>query len=73
MTNNFSINLASVPDREELVAEIWVGHQLVMEISSDNDDLRIEIYQSKNGNPWNFSYKDFVTVLDSAKNKLLTR
>ena len=43
----FSIEITSVPDRKNLVAEIWFGENLVAEVNHESDYLEIELYPSE--------------------------
>ncbi|MBQ0738835.1 hypothetical protein [Aquimarina celericrescens] len=67
----FKIEITSVPDREELVAEIWEGDTMVAELNQeDKDNLKLEIYSNKE-NRISLDYLDFVEALKVAKEKLL--
>jgi hypothetical protein len=65
--NKFKIEIASVPDRENLVAEIWHNEILVAEISQENENMEIEFYQS---GKIKFGLDDFLDILESAKKEL---
>jgi len=65
--NKFLIEIASVPDRENLVAEIWYSDILVAEINQEKKRLEIEFFQSKNVV---FDLEEFSNVLQMAKEKL---
>lgn len=66
--NKFEIIIASVPDREHLVAEIWYTEILIAEISQENEKLEIELYQFKKVK---FVFDEFLDALNSAKEKLI--
>ena len=44
---NFKIEISSVFDKENLVAEIWYNEILVAELNQEKDNLEIEFYLSK--------------------------
>jgi len=66
--NKFKIEIASVSDRDKLVAEIWFGESLIAEVNQENDQLQIEFYSIQKKV---FDLNDFLDVLVVAKNKLL--
>jgi hypothetical protein len=39
-----TVTIASVPDREKLVAELWYNQELYGKISQDTGELILEIY-----------------------------
>lgn len=65
---DFSIQIASVPDRENLVAEIWYGDDLLLELSNESQELEIEFYESAVNR---FNFEELNKTLIKAKNKLL--
>jgi len=62
------IILASMPDREKEVAEIWDGKQMIAEVNQENSDLDLEIYI--NGFALKVNYDIFLSALIEAKEKL---
>jgi hypothetical protein len=68
-----SITIASLPDRDDLVAELWLGDEQVGEVSKDAVDVfRIELYPAPAGTPWRFRLDDLVAALGQAKDRLGT-
>ena len=65
-----TIELASVPDREELVAEIWLGTALIAEVRQEERMLRVQLYLSETGHPFDVPYEDLVASLMTAKARL---
>ncbi len=65
------IIIASVRDREELVAEIWQENMLVAELSQEEGRLLIDIYPNPRGGPWSFQIDELLEVLQKAKSLLL--
>lgn len=68
---NFSITVNSLPDRENLVAEIYYKNYQVAEISQETDELIIQIYSYKEKDCWEFLLEEFQKVIEEAKKKLL--
>jgi hypothetical protein len=68
----FRITIASLPDRERLVAEILYEGVQWAEISQEADDGPIiQFYSHPKKRYWEFSYGEAVQILEQAKNKLL--
>jgi hypothetical protein len=68
---NFRITVNSLPDRENLVAEIYYRHYQVAEISQETNKLIIQIYSYKDNDCWEFSLEKFQKVIEEAKQKLI--
>jgi hypothetical protein len=66
--SKFKIEITSVPDRENLVAEIWFEDSLIAEVNQENDEAEIELYHSESTT---FNLSEFLTVLETARNKLI--
>jgi len=66
--SKFKIEISSVPDRENLVAEIWHNELLIAEINQENEILEIELYQSEK---ITFGLEEFLDILNSAKKELV--
>lgn len=64
--------IASVPDRDGVVAEIWLGDAQVAELSTDSGPLRLELYLNPSGQPWRLDYEEFIEMLTRAKERLLS-
>jgi hypothetical protein len=65
------IVIASVPDRDELVAELWVGEIQWAELSHDSGDMILQIYSNPTGKPWEFPPDEIVESIQKAKAALL--
>lgn len=65
------ISIASPPDREKVVAEIFFGHELWAEVNSEGDKVTLEIYPQRTGEPWTFSYDDAVAAIHEARRRLV--
>ena len=40
----FSLEITSTPDRENLVAEIWLNNTLFAEVNHEKNEMEVEIY-----------------------------
>jgi len=67
----FRITIASLPDREELVAEILYDNVQWCEISQEAGDLVVQFYAHPRQRFWEFSLDEAIEVLEKAKKKLL--
>jgi hypothetical protein len=63
----FKIEITSVPDRSNLVAEIWYGENLLAEINQEEDVFKVELYNTQG----TVVFNDFIAALEKAKHKLL--
>jgi hypothetical protein len=68
-----TITIASVPDREKLVAELWYDQELWGEISQDTGELILEIYPSTTHHFRQLKCEELITAVQQAKDKLLDR
>lgn len=71
MKDKHRIGLASPPDREKLVAEIFFGDMQWAEINQERGDLEVEFYPRTDGKPWELKYDDAVKALNQAKQRLM--
>lgn len=63
--------IASIPDQDGLVCEIWCDDAQVAEVSHGQDgQAQIEIYPPIAGGPWMFILTDLQAVLAQAEDKL---
>jgi hypothetical protein len=66
-----TVEIASVPDREALVAEIWDNDRMIAEINRERDDqLTLEFYGSKDGVAARVPLNEFVAAVIAAKERL---
>ena len=68
---NFRITVISLPDREDLVAEIFYKNEQWAEISQETGELLVQFYNSDNQNYWEFSLSEAIQVLESARFHLI--
>ena len=71
MSDGFRIDVASPPDREKLVAEVFFDDEQIAEINQETAELQIEIYPRPSGTPWVLSCGDFLAALNQAKQRLV--
>lgn len=67
----FCITIASLPDRERLVAEILYEGVQWAEISQETDEVVVQFYTHPRKKYWEFTYDEAIQILEKAKNKLL--
>lgn len=68
---NFTIEIASVPDRDDVVAEIWWGDAMVAELHRGaSGGAEIEIYATESNDPWSFDLASWLAALTEAQRKL---
>ena len=65
------IVIASLPDREKVVAELWIEDKQIAEISNENDELIVEIYSTTGQDSVMIPFKDLVQALEEAKKSLV--
>jgi hypothetical protein len=68
---NFTIAIASVSNRDDVVAEVWWGDALVAEVHrAAGGELQIDIYPTESRDPWSFDLKGWLATLAEAQQKL---
>lgn len=68
---SFVVEIASVSDREELVAEIWWEGGMVAEVQGTAArGFQLDIYARKSGEPWSFTLQNWLSVLAEAQRRL---
>ena len=72
MKDKFRITIASLPDRENLVAEIvYDGYQWA-EIAQETNEMTVQFYSSKNAAYWEFTLDEAIEALNRAKERLIS-
>ena len=51
-SSSFRTKIASVPDREHLVVELWYLTEMVAEANVEEGSLVFEFYPRQGGGPW---------------------
>jgi len=65
--------ISSLPDRENVVFEIWCGHRQFAEVSSEpGRPLEIEVYSPGQGEKWSFELHELMLVLSESVKNLKT-
>jgi hypothetical protein len=67
------ILLASPPDRDNLVAEIFVGSIQLAELNTQSGSFCVEIYPRQDGSPWVIDHSQLIESLTLARSKLVER
>lgn len=70
MAGRITIDIASPPDREKLVAEIFVDHEQLCELNIETGELTLELYPRKDGGPWQMPLQELMQALAKAKEQL---
>lgn len=66
-----TLQIASLPDRENTVSEIWFGDKQVAEVSNENHcTVLIEIFSNPDGGTWSFNLDALQAILTEAKENL---
>ncbi len=68
---NFRITVNSLPDRENLVAEIYYKHYQFAEISRETGEITIQFYPHPQKKYWEFSLPEIQKIIEEAKTKLI--
>jgi hypothetical protein len=66
-----TITLASLPDRDQLVAELWYDNELWGELSQEMGELELSIYPKPDGQVWQLRTDEVIQALQEARDKLL--
>lgn len=70
MNSKLRSQIASLPDRDNVVYEIYEDSNQVAEISNEQGEgLRVEIFNCPNGS-WCFDYTEFQGLLEQAKKNI---
>ena len=65
MTNQLTVLITSVPDKECLIAELWDGH-LMAEVSQEQGNFNVQIFPRPDGQPWIVNVDYFMNQLQAA-------
>lgn len=71
MKGQFSYQIADVPDREELVAELLFDDEQWGEISKENGEVLLELYPQRSGEPWRFPPEEVERLINLARRDLI--
>lgn len=68
---SFVVEIASVPDRDQVVAEIWQDDEMVAEVQrSVSGGFRLDIYAKESREPWSLDLQDWLSALAEAQRRL---
>ncbi len=69
---NFEYSVGSDLDYEDLIADIGFDNQLVALLTQEDgfENLRIQLYPSKNANYWDFRLDELEAIIQKAKQRL---
>ena len=67
----FDISIASLPDKENLVAEIFYENVQWVQISQETDKMIIQFYPHTKKDYWEFPLDEALEVLERAKKRFL--
>jgi hypothetical protein len=70
---NYKISIASPPDREGLVAEIFFSNIQWAEISQENAVMEVEFYPRADGKFWRIPLGSAQEALELARQRLIQR
>lgn len=71
MTTDWRVTVASPPDREGLVAEVFFGDVQWAEINQDSGTLEVEFYPRPDGGFWCLPLETVFAALLDAKSRLI--
>ena len=71
LPDKMSVDIASPPDREKLVAQVSFDREQWAEISQESGSLTLELYPRRDGKPWSFGYDEAIKTLVSARKRLI--
>ncbi len=66
----FVINIASVPDRDQVVAEVWSQHGLVAEVRRVGGRFHVQLFAPHDASCWYVDLQDLVGALNDARERL---
>ena len=69
--DKFRVTIASLPDRENLVAEIFYEGVQWVEISHEENEMLIHFYPYPNKKVWEFPLDEALKILENAKQKMV--
>lgn len=70
-SNKMRMDIASPPDREKLVAELFYGAEQWAEIHQELGHLTLQLYPRRDGQPWEFPFEDATNMLQRASRRLV--
>ncbi len=71
MDDKMTINIASPPDRENIVVEFIFDDEQWAELNQENGVLTLEIYPRRNGETWRFNLLEVQNLLEKGRKILV--
>jgi hypothetical protein len=73
MSKNTSVEIlvASWPNKEKLVGEIWCDNEQWALLMQEGEELTLEFPPRPSGRSWTFRYDDALSLLKQLRSKLL--
>jgi hypothetical protein len=71
LPHKMSVDIASPPDREKLVAGIFYEREQWAEINQESGRLTLELYPRRDSKPWSFGYDKAIKTLVCARKRLI--
>lgn len=68
MKDHLLFQIVSLPDREKVAAEIWLGDIQIAEINREKAEMEITLFLSKTN--LNLPLKEFLNILEKVKKDL---
>lgn len=65
-----TIDIASPPDREKLVAMLLIEAEQWAGINQERERLQLELYPRRDGKPWVIDFEDALASLSEARCRL---
>jgi len=69
--NDFEIIVASLPDNENLVVEIYYRNMYWVQISQETGEIIVQFYSHPQQKCWEFLLEDALFILEKAKKRFL--
>ncbi len=66
----FRIQITSAPDYEELVAEVWLGEDMLAELRHEAIGVAVRLFPRRDGAVWDFPLDEILGVLAHAREVL---
>jgi hypothetical protein len=64
--HKIEVTVSSVPDRNNLVSEIWFENNQVAEFSNEESELVVQLYPNPSGGVWSLSAIEFSCAVQKA-------
>lgn len=64
------IQVSSPPDREHLVAEVFLGDEQLAEVNRETGPFSVELYPRRDGQPWSVPLGGLLEALKVAADKI---